>query len=139
MLFSLRGALAFGPLLFTFPGPSLESTHFWVILQYNCLLKPVAKEFHWGSEAVVLMKSLGQGLANGALPGRQLPPLPSTKGAGGAFFWGGRSRPLFGLGIFTFHSLPQIDGNALYLTVTCCLHRRPQTLTIQAVKITSCF
>lgn len=46
----------------------------------------------------------------------ELPPLPSTKGAGEAFFfwwWRGGGgwgvgRTLFGLSIFTFHSLPQI-------------------------------
>lgn len=43
-------------------------------------------------------------------PGGSYHLFPPPKALEELSFLGGRGRPLFGLGIFTFHSLPQIDG-----------------------------
>jgi hypothetical protein len=74
------------------------------------------------------------------LPGEQsFPFVIVPKGLGGAsFFWVGKS-PFWSWVFLHFTATPSLVAYALYLIVTLCPHRHPQTCTIQAVKMTSCF
>lgn len=80
------------------------------------------------AEASALVKSLSQELVHQRFAWQvELPPLPSAKGAGGAFFWGWGGGLYLGWVFLHFTASPKSAAYALYLTVTCCLHRRPQT------------
>lgn len=74
------------------------------------------------------------------LTGEQYVPLVvSPKGLGGASFFFGGKNPFRSRIFLHFTATPRLVAYALYLRVTLCPHRHPQTCTIQAVKMTGCF